>query len=102
MSAQAQAPVLSTKLHAPDPRERIGREALLARLADAPDARLALVRAPAGWGKSALLSQWRNAEHGQRGFAWVTLDASDSDPVRFWAYVIEALRTVGPALGSRS
>jgi LuxR family maltose regulon positive regulatory protein len=102
MSAQAQAPVLSTKLHAPDPRERIGREALVARLSDAPDARLALVRAPAGWGKSTLLSQWRNAEQGQRGFAWVTLDASDSDPIRFWSYAIEALRTVAPELGSRS
>jgi len=57
MSAQAQAPLLATKLHAPDPRERIGREALIGRLADAHDARLALIRAPAGWGKSTLLSQ---------------------------------------------
>ncbi len=102
VSAPAQAPVRFTKLHAPDPRERIGREALVARLSDAPAARLALVRAPAGWGKSTLLSQWRNAEQGQRGFAWVTPDASDSDPIRFWAYAIEALRTVVPDLGSRS
>ena len=102
MSAQAQAPLLSTKLHAPDPRERIGREALVARLSDAAGARLALIRAPAGWGKSTLLSQWRRAEQGERLFAWVTLDASDSDPIRFWAYALEALRTVAPELGSRS
>ena len=102
MSAQAQAPLLSTKLHAPDPRERIGREALVAQLSEAPGARLALIRAPAGWGKSTLLSQWRSEEKGQRGFAWVTLDSSDSDPARFWAYALEALRTVGPELGSRS
>ncbi len=102
MSAQAQAPLLSTKLHAPDPRERIGREALVARLSNAPGARLALIRAPAGWGKSTLLSQWRSGGQGRRGFAWVTLDSSDSDPIRFWAYALEALRTVAPELGSRS
>jgi LuxR family maltose regulon positive regulatory protein len=102
VSAQAQAPLLATKLHAPDPRERIGREALVDRLSDATGARLALIRAPAGWGKSTLLSQWRSAEQDRRGFAWVTLDASDSDPIRFWAYALESLRSVGPGLGSRS
>jgi ATP/maltotriose-dependent transcriptional regulator MalT len=102
VSAQAQAPLLSTKLHAPDPRERIGRESLVARLSRAPGARLALIRAPAGWGKSTLLSQWRSAEEGQRDFAWVTLDASDSDPIRFWSYALEALRIVAAELGSRS
>jgi LuxR family maltose regulon positive regulatory protein len=102
VSAQAQAPLLSTKLHAPDPRERIGRDSLVARLSDAPGARLALIRAPAGWGKSTLLSQWRSAEQGRRSFAWVTLDSSDSDPIRFWAYALEALRSVDPDVGSRS
>jgi ATP/maltotriose-dependent transcriptional regulator MalT len=102
VSAQAQAPLLATKLHAPDPRERIGREALVARLSDAVDARLALIRAPAGWGKSTLLSQWRSAEEGQRRFAWVTLDSSDSDPTLFWAYVVEALRSIAPDVGLRS
>ena len=102
MSARAQAPLLSTKLHAPDPRERIGREPLVARLSDAPGARLALIRAPAGWGKSTLLSQWRSAELGRREFAWVTIDSSDSDPIRFWTYALEALRTLEEELGSRS
>jgi LuxR family maltose regulon positive regulatory protein len=102
VSAQTQAPLLSTKLHAPDPRERIGRQALVARLSGTAGARLALIRAPAGWGKSTLLSQWRSAEQGQRAFAWVTLDSADSDPIRFWAYALEALRTIDPELGSRS
>ena len=102
MPAQAQAPLLSTKLHAPDPRDRIGREALVARLSNAPGARLALIRAPAGWGKSTLVAQWRSLEQAQRGFAWVTLDPSDSDPTLFWAYVLEALRSVAPELGARS
>src|SRR6201995_1025459 len=102
MSAQAQAPLLATKLYAPDPRERIGREALIARLSDARGARLALIRAPAGWGKSTLLAQWRTAERGRRGFAWLTLDSSDSDPIRFWTYAVEALRSCAPEVGSRS
>ncbi|MBV9193130.1 MAG: hypothetical protein JO168_03215 [Solirubrobacterales bacterium] len=101
MSAQAQAPLLTTKLHAPDPRERVGRGALVARLRDA-DAKLALIRAPAGWGKSTLLSQWRAAEQGQRQFAWLTLDSSDSDPIQFWRYAVEALRTVAPEVGRAS
>src|ERR1700748_1401092 len=102
MSAQAQAPLLATKLNAPDPRDRIGRERLIGRLSDAHGGRLALIRAPAGWGKSTLLSQWRSEDQGRRGFAWVTLDSSDSDPGRFWAYALEAPRSGGPEVGSRS
>src|SRR6201992_3470529 len=99
MSAQAQAPLLATKLYAPDPRERIGREALIARLSDARGARLALIRAPAGWGKSTLLAQWRTAERGRRGFAWLTLDSSDSDPIRFWTYASERCAHARPEAG---
>jgi LuxR family maltose regulon positive regulatory protein len=101
VSAQAQAPLLSTKFHAPDARDRIGREALIARLQGA-DRKLALIRAPAGWGKSTVLSQWRAAEEGARPFAWVTLDASDSDPLRFWTYAIEALRATSAEFGAGS
>ena len=102
MSAQAQAPLLATKLHAPDPRDRLGRRPLLDHLSGASRAKLVLIRAPAGWGKSTLLSQWRVAEAGRREFAWVTLDRRDSDPVRFWTYVIESLRLLAPEIGARS
>jgi LuxR family transcriptional regulator, maltose regulon positive regulatory protein len=102
VSAQAQAPLLTTKLHAPDAGERVGRAGLIARLANAGDAKLALIRAPAGWGKSTLLSQWHAAEEARRPFAWVTLDASDSDPTRFWTYAVEALRSVAPDVGAGS
>ena len=102
MPTEAQAPLLTTKLRAPGPGERIGREALVARLREAPDAKLALIRAPAGWGKSTLLSQWRVAEQGERPFAWLTLDSSDSDPIRFWTYAVEAMRTVAPEVGGAS
>jgi LuxR family maltose regulon positive regulatory protein len=102
VSAQAQPPLLTTKLHAPDPREWIGREALVSRLRQAPDAKLALIRAPAGWGKSTLLAQWRAAEQGRRLFAWLTLDRADSDPIRFWTYALEAVRAVVPEAGART
>ena len=61
--------------------------------------RLVLVWAPAGWGKTVLLAQWRRAERGHRPFAWVSLDPADDDPVRFWNYVVAALRTVVPGFG---
>jgi LuxR family transcriptional regulator, maltose regulon positive regulatory protein len=102
VSAQAQARLLTTKLHAPELRDRIDREALIERLSRAQGAKLALVQAPAGWGKSTLLAQWRRAERGRRSFAWVTLDSSDSDPARFWSYCIEALRAVAPEVGGGS
>jgi LuxR family transcriptional regulator, maltose regulon positive regulatory protein len=100
--AQAQAPLLATKLHPPDPRDRLGRRPLLDRLTGASRAKLVLIRAPAGWGKSTLMSQWRIAEAGRREFAWVTLDRRDSDPVRFWTYVIESLRRIAPEIGNTS
>jgi LuxR family maltose regulon positive regulatory protein len=100
-TATAEAPgvvLVATKLHAPDVRPGlIARDALVARLEAAAHARLALVCAPAGWGKTVLLAQWREAE--RRPFAWVSLDASDDDPLRFWSYVVGALRTVIPGFG---
>ena len=90
--------LLDTKLHAPDPRPGVvARPGLLATLGRA-GARLTLVDAPAGWGKTTLLSEWRLADPAGRPFAWVSLDAADADPVRFWSYVLEALRRAMPAL----
>jgi len=45
-----------------------------------------------------LLAQWR-ADAGAGRVAWVSLDEGDNDPARFWAYVVEALRTVEPGVG---
>src|SRR5262245_499394 len=90
--------LVTTKLHAPDVRAgMVPRDPLVVRLAAGVDARLVLVCAPAGWGKTVLLSQWRQAE--PRPFAWLSLDPSDDDPVRFWSYVIAALRRVAPGFG---
>src|SRR3954469_1911822 len=92
--------LVTTKLHVPEPRPGlVARSELLARLAAEADGRLTLVCAPAGWGKSLLLAGWHASEAERRPFAWVSLDPGDDDPVRFWSYVIGALRTVEPGLG---
>jgi hypothetical protein len=63
---------------------------------------MTLVRAPAGWGKSTLLADWQAAASEPRPFAWLALDEQDNDPVRFWTYAIESLRTVVPEIGESS
>jgi LuxR family transcriptional regulator, maltose regulon positive regulatory protein len=61
--------------------------------------RLCLLDAPAGSGKTTLLAQWCLADQAPRRVAWVSLDDSDDDPVRFWVYIVEALRVAAPGLG---
>ncbi|HEX2046506.1 MAG TPA: LuxR C-terminal-related transcriptional regulator [Acidimicrobiales bacterium] len=65
-------------------------------------AKLTLISAPAGWGKSSLLAAWAAVEGKDRSFAWFAVDEADNDPLRFWTYVIEALRTVEPSIGASS
>jgi LuxR family maltose regulon positive regulatory protein len=59
-----------------------------------------LVSAPAGYGKTTALSHW--ARKSKKPVSWVSLDESDNDPVRFWAYFINALQTVQPGIGEAS
>ena len=93
---------LGTKLNAPrGARRRVARHALTDRLVSEPR-RLTLLSAPAGWGKTSLLAEWIADPREARPFAWVTLDRGDNDPVRFWGYVIAALRTVDPTVGAHS
>src|SRR5689334_912084 len=100
-SARGPRAVLSAKVQPPVERRRVARPHLLALCTGAPR-KLTVIRAPAGWGKSTLLAEWHAAEAGSRSFAWVTLDRGDNDPVRFWTYVIEALRTQHPEAGATS
>jgi LuxR family maltose regulon positive regulatory protein len=81
---------LATKLHAPPPR----RNAVVrTRLTDRLDMRpITLISAQAGSGKSTLLSDW--SAHASRPMAWLSLDADDNDPVRFWSYLVTALQGV--------
>jgi LuxR family maltose regulon positive regulatory protein len=64
--------------------------------------KLTLIRAPVGWGKTTLPADWCASAAETRSFAWLALDRGDNDPVRFWTYVIEALRSQQPAIGSDS
>ena len=104
MSATASSPselvLVATKLHSPEVRPgSVSRDALVRRLVEGGDRKLALLCAPAGWGKTVLLAEWRAAEGESRAFAWLSLDRNDDDPVRFWRYVIAALATVEPTVG---
>jgi LuxR family maltose regulon positive regulatory protein len=91
--------VVATKLHIPATRTgHIPRRALVDLLAEAEGARLVLVAAPPGSGKTTLLAEWSATALGT-AFAWLSLDAEDSDPVQFWTCAIAALRTVHPEVG---
>ena len=94
-------PILATKLYAPPARtEWVRRLRLIQRLEEGVQKghRLALVSAPAGFGKTTLLSEWV-ASCG-RPVAWLSLDEGDSDPVRFLAYLIAALQKIEAGFGA--
>jgi LuxR family maltose regulon positive regulatory protein len=102
VSTDVQAPRLVwTKLHAPVRREHVARAPLLGELSSAR-CRLVLVRAPAGWGKSALLADWSACDGEPRPFAWLALDDGDDDPLPFLLYLVEALRTFDSRIGTSS
>jgi LuxR family maltose regulon positive regulatory protein len=87
-----------TKLAPPTPRAgRIVRAGLQSRLQASLQAKLCLLSAPAGFGKTTLLAQWTAVGAGR--VAWVSVDEGDNDPARFWMYVVEAFRTVESAVG---
>jgi LuxR family maltose regulon positive regulatory protein len=94
-------PLLATKLHAP--RRRGGlveRPRLTDRMVDEALPPLTIVAAPAGFGKTTLLTDWfTSAEHTNRLTAWLSLDARDNDPIVFWSYVIAAVQTTVPDVG---
>src|SRR5207247_10497423 len=92
--------LLLTKLHPPRPRpDFLPRPRLAERLDEALGRGLVLVCAPAGYGKTSLLASW--ARHSQQPVAWLSLDASDNDPARFWRHAVAALDAVCPGIGER-
>src|SRR5215211_5842462 len=89
-----------TKLVAPARRAGlVPRAGLQSVLQASLQAKLCLVGAPAGFGKTTLLAQWRAVAGGGR-VAWVSLEEGDNDPTRFWSYLVAALRTVEPGAGT--
>jgi len=115
VSNQPPAPLLRTKITPPPlRRDLLLRARLLALLDHGRDLPVTLVSAGAGFGKSTLVRQWlaeRMKDEGRRmkaesssfvlhpsSFAWLALDASDNDPVRFWSYLLAAIECAVPGV----
>jgi LuxR family transcriptional regulator, maltose regulon positive regulatory protein len=106
------APILATKLYLPPPRSGIVmRPRLIERLNTGLTAgsKLILISAPAGFGKTTLLSEWAATltpaplpvgEGFEMKVAWLSLDEADSDPGRFLTYLIAALQTIAANTGA--
>src|SRR3990170_2752783 len=90
--------ILQTKLYVPPLRSSlVPRPRLIARLDAGLDGRLTLISAPAGYGKTTLITEWLQTE--ERRVAWLSLDEGDNDPRRFLAYLFAALRQVQAEMG---
>ncbi len=100
-------PILATKLYIPPARPKVvPRPRLIEQLNQGLQRKLTLISAPAGFGKTTLVSAWLNQKdesgetiHPSR-VAWLSLDAGDSDLTRFLAYLVAALQTVAPNIGA--
>jgi LuxR family transcriptional regulator, maltose regulon positive regulatory protein len=116
-------PILATKLFVPPSRpNRVSRPRLLERLNEGLHRKLTLISAPAGFGKTTLVSEWVSnyrfqildfglslpAEQSlqnpkskiQNRVAWLSLDNGDNDPTRFVAYLVAALQTIMAPIGA--
>src|SRR5262245_53446713 len=118
----ATMPILANKLYTPRARPgQVARPRLLARLNDGLTDKLTVIAALAGFGKTTLLAEWLEEKaKGKRQkvkdtddsetvlpfsfsllpfrVAWVSLDANDNDPTRFWSYLSLALDTFAPGI----
>ncbi|MCA9912366.1 MAG: LuxR family transcriptional regulator, partial [Anaerolineae bacterium] len=91
--------ILATKLYTPVPRPgSVPRPRLIDRLNAGKHGKLTLISAPAGFGKTTLITEWISANNLQ--VAWLSLDEADSDPVRFLNYIVAALQTIEPEIGA--
>src|SRR5258708_1987241 len=91
-------PILATKLYIPRLRPNVVRRPrLLERLNEGLHRNLILISAPAGLGKTTLVSEW--VEGIERPAAWLSLDEGDNDPARFLTYLVAALQTIAATIG---
>jgi LuxR family maltose regulon positive regulatory protein len=92
-------PLLQTKLYIPPPRPNlISRPRLIEQLNAGVRRKLTLLSAPAGFGKTTLLSEWIHSAAHLR-VAWLSLDKGDNDLARFLSYLIAALQTIDTSIG---
>lgn len=93
--------MLFTKFFLPENRAgSVARPRLFSRLDQAEGCSLFIAAAPAGFGKTTLVSAWVRAR--QIPAAWVSLDESDNDPTRFWACLLTALDQIFPEIDRNS
>src|SRR5215831_15852791 len=91
-------PILATKLHIPAHRPKLVlRPSLIERLNDGLRCKLTLVSAPAGFGKTTLISEWLGCCDPPA--AWLSLDERDNDLARFLAYLVAALQAIASNVG---
>src|SRR5947199_1456508 len=95
--------ILATKLYIPRLRPNVvSRPRLLERLNEGLQRKLTLIAAPAGFGKTTLVSEWvagcERLEPKVR-VAWLSLDEGENDPARFLAYLVAALQTIATNIG---
>ncbi len=97
-----ESPLVETKLFIPRLRRgAVARSRLSEHLRQGTDAKLTLISAPAGFGKTTMLAQWLStAPATQRSAAWLSLEEDDSQPASFWTYVITALAKAVPGVGT--
>lgn len=94
-------PVISTKTSFPQSRPNlIARPRLHEKLRNSDSSKLILISAPAGYGKTTVLSSWR-MESGLPS-AWVSLDKDDNDPIRFLIYIAKAFNELSTELGENT
>jgi LuxR family maltose regulon positive regulatory protein len=88
--------LLTTKLHVPRAHPNlVPRPRPAGLLAEGMNRKLTLISAPAGFGKTTLLGEWRMIHLGNEyPLAWVSLEEADNDPSRFLSYLIAALQAI--------
>jgi len=97
-SKAAQFPILETKIYIPAPPQTLVQRArLVQRLNEGMKCKLILISAPAGFGKTTLLSDW--IQQSKMPVAWFSVDKGDNEPVHFLNYIIAGLQTVESNIG---
>jgi LuxR family transcriptional regulator, maltose regulon positive regulatory protein len=97
----AREQILAAKLHVPlPPRHFVARARLFACLEKALESPVTLLSAPAGSGKSTLVSSW--LRESSVPSAWLSLGQADNDSARFWPYLFTALDTLYPGVGEHA
>ena len=99
MSPPEYTALLKTKISIPPPRQQlVSRTQLLTRLTEGTERPLTLISAPAGFGKTTLVSNWVDTATDRCRVAWLSLEKDDSDLERFVSYLIAALQVVEPEI----